>query len=98
VEQVLTATANRSVEEQLAQLTAALQQKDDELIALHNRAANSTNSEAKRNAVSSRFHISKGGLGILTTRSSKPSTIVAFIGFIWKKIFGLQFSVVRKRL
>jgi hypothetical protein len=85
-------TAKWSVEEQLAQLTAALQQKDDELIALRNRAAKSTNSEAKRNAASSRFHISKGGLGILTTGSSNPSTIVAFTGFIWKKY--LDFSSV----
>jgi hypothetical protein len=32
------------------------------------------------------FRISKGGLRIQTTVTRKPSTVVAFIQFIWKKI------------
>jgi hypothetical protein len=63
VEQVLVANAERSVEEQLAQLTAALQQKEDELVALRARTANNTGSEAERNASSGRNN-DQGGQGL----------------------------------
>ncbi|KAK1684838.1 hypothetical protein QYE76_045686 [Lolium multiflorum] len=63
VEQVLTANASRSVEEQIAQLTAALQQKEDELVELRSRTENNTNAEVERNASSSHGN-DQGGTGI----------------------------------
>ena len=42
-EQVLAANETRSVEEQLADLTTALQQKKDELVALRNQMSNDQN-------------------------------------------------------
>ena len=56
------ANSSRLVEEQLAELTAALQQKDTELAALRNRVGNNTNPDAERNASSS--NTNQGGQGI----------------------------------
>ncbi|XP_024311258.1 uncharacterized protein LOC112269245 [Brachypodium distachyon] len=53
VEQVLAANETLSTEEKLAQLTAALQQKDDELAALRAQVGNNTNPELERNASTS---------------------------------------------
>jgi hypothetical protein len=47
MDQAFMTNVSRSVEEQLAQLAVALQQKEYELVALRNRAANNTYVEVR---------------------------------------------------
>uniref|UniRef100_J3N1M7 Retrotransposon gag domain-containing protein n=1 Tax=Oryza brachyantha TaxID=4533 RepID=J3N1M7_ORYBR len=56
VEQVLATNETRSLEERLAQLTAALQQKEDELAALRTQLANRTGRENEGHATSQAAH------------------------------------------